>query len=132
MTNKQAEDLTEFLMSALHDNGFGDIANEINDQLKENFEEINFLKPMDILLFSLRETIQVFNSYSNRNFNALLSRLNEHIEGTIEGITLVLSSENTDTIFNLKELPDYTEISGMFEEILGQISNDNNTNNDIS
>lgn len=132
MTNEETEDLTEFVMTALYENGFGDVANEIEAQLKEDFEEFNPLNPKQKLLYILSETVEIFNNFSNRNYQGLLSRLNRHVEGNIEGIEVILSSDSKEAGFNLQDLPDYSEISGMFEGLLGEISNDKNDSNDNS
>lgn len=132
MTNEEIEDLTEFVMTALYENGFGDVANEIQVQLKEGFEEFNPLNPKEKLLYILSETVQIFNNFSNRNYQGLVSRLNRHVEGNIEGIEVVLALDSKEAGFNLQDLPDYSEISEMFEGLLGEISNDKNDSNDNS
>lgn len=129
MTELQARELREFLTNELINNGFSDIVDEIRFRLLENLNENN--RPnkdqRGMLNIFLNHAIEIFDGISNKDFGALVSRINKNLqEGTIEGVE-VMSVDKVHENIDLAELPDYSDISTVLQEVLKQITNDNET-----
>lgn len=130
MTELQARELREFLSNELIDNGFSDIVDEIDFRLLDSFNDND--RPQqnerEMLLFFLNQAIAIFDGISNKDIGALVSRINKNLQdGSIEGIEVLPIGKGLGPI-DLAELPDYSEISKVLQEVLSQITNDNDTN----
>ena len=128
MTPEQATDIREYLIKQLNSNGFSDVVSEVNTRLEENYEEKEFERsPRYLLIFFLRESIDVLDSFSNKNYNELINRFNEFTTGTnrIEKISVELLNQGQATSFDLRDLPNYQAITTTFEAILNEIRGEN-------
>lgn len=128
ITPEQATDMREFLIKELISNGFGDIVTEINIRLEEEYEESEFERsPRYILDFFLKESIDVLENISNRNFTELIDRFNEFTQGEkkIEAINVELLNAGQQVYYDLKDLPNYDKITVTFREILQEIRKEN-------
>jgi len=125
---KQATDLREFLIQELNKSGFSLIVSEISARLEEEYEEDKFERnPRYLLDFFLKESIEVLENPSNRNFPKLIKRFNKNIisEKEIQIINVELLNEGDQTFFDLSKLPDYQKIISTFKEILNEIRKEN-------
>ena len=128
MTPDQAKDIREHLIKQLNSNGFGDIGTEVNTRLEENYEEEQFERnPRYLLDFFLTESIDVLESFSNKNYRRLINRFNEFNSGDnrIEKISVELLNQGESVFFDLQELPNYKTITTTFQEILNEIRREN-------
>jgi hypothetical protein len=125
MTDNQATEIREYLIEQLNKNGYSDIVREINTRLQEDFEEKDFHRtPRQLLNFFLSESIDILSSLSN-NYEELISRFNKinSNDKNISGISVELLNQGETTFFDLKNLPNYTEITIAFEEVQSIIEN---------
>lgn len=128
MTPEQATEIREYLINQLNANGFSHIVTEVNTRLEENYEEKEFKKnPRYLLTFFLSESIDVLESLSNKNFDRLLNKFNEFNKGDdrVESISVELLNQGEPVYFDLKDLPDYKDITETFHDILNEIINEN-------
>src|SRR5690606_31562836 len=128
MTGQQATEVREHLIKELNTHGFGDIVSEINIRLQESYEEGNFQRnPRYLLDFFLRESIEILNGLSNKDFQNLISRFNEFTIGNndVESISVELLNQGEQVLFDLSELPNYNEIIDVFTEVLEEIRKEN-------
>ena len=128
MTPAQATEIREYLINQLNLNGFSDIVIEVNTRIEENYEEEQFEKnPFYLLDFFLKESIDVLDSFSNKNYEGLINRINEFNSGDnkIEKISVELLNQGKSVFFDLQELPNYKTITATFQEILNEISREN-------
>lgn len=125
---KQATDLREFLTQELNKSGFSLIVTEISARLEEEYEEDKFERnPRYLLNFFLKESIEVLENLSNRNFTELIKRFYQIIisEKEIQIINVELLNEGDQTFFDLSKLPDYQKIISTFKEILNEVRKEN-------
>lgn len=128
ITPEQANDIRDFLIKELINNGFGDIVTEINTRLEEEYEEEKFERqPRYLLDFYLTQSIEVIENLSNKNFQGLINRLNEFTKGEkkIETINVELLNTGEQVYYDLSELPNYDKIISTFREILQEIRKEN-------
>lgn len=128
ITPQEATDLREFLIKELNSNGFGHIVTEVSTRLEEDYEEESFERsPRYLLDFFLTQSIETIENLSNSNFQGLISRLNEFTRSDerIQTINVELLNDGEQTYFDLKELPDYSEIISTFKEVLQEIRKEN-------
>ena len=128
ITPEQANDIRDFLIKELNNNGFGDIVTEVNTRLEEEYEEEKFERqPRYLLDFYLTQSIEVLENLSNKNFQGLINRLNEFTKGEnkIETINVELLNSGEQVYYDLSELPSYDEIISTFREILQEIRKEN-------
>ncbi len=128
ITSEQANDIRDFLIKELNNNGFGDIVTEVNTRLEEEYEEENFERqPRYLLDFFLTQSIEVLENLSNNNFQSLINRLNEFTKGEnkIETINVELLNSGEQVYYDLSELPSYDKIISTFREILQEIRKEN-------
>lgn len=128
MTPKQATEIREHLINELNVNGFNQIVTEINTRLEENYDEKDFEKtPNYLLFFFLTESIEILDSLSNKNFNEILETFNKYNRGenSLESIAVELLNQGESIKFDLKDLPDYSQITETFRNILDEIRNEN-------
>jgi hypothetical protein len=124
MTNTQAIEIREHLIRELESNGFGDIVREINTQLRENSEDIEFQRsPRYLLDFFLVESINILDGLSNKNYQGLIDRFNEFTSGNnkVDTISVELLDQGEPIIYDLRELPDYKEIITVFNQVRDEI-----------
>lgn len=128
ITSEQANDIRDFLIKELNNNGFGDIVTEVNTRLEEEYEEENFERqPRYLLDFFLTQSIEVLENLSNKNFQGLINRFNEFTKGEkkIETINVELLNSGEQVYYDLSELPSYDKIISTFREILQEIRKQN-------
>ena len=128
ITPEQANDIRDFLIKELNNNGFGDIVTEVNTRLEEEYEEEKFERqPRYLLVFYLTQSIEVLENLSNKNFQGLINRLNEFTKGEkkIETINVELLNSGEQVYYDLSELPNYDKIISTFREILQEIRKEN-------
>jgi hypothetical protein len=128
MTQGQAIEIREHLVNQLNANGFSDIVTEVNTRLEENYEESEFQRnPHNLLTFFLSESIEVLEGLSNKNYEKLLERFNEFTTGDnkVQSISVELLNQGEHVYFNLKDLPNYNDITETFQNILNEIGNEN-------
>lgn len=128
ITPEQANDIRDFLIKELNNNGFGDIVTEVNTRLEEEYEEEKFERqPRYLLDFYLNQSIEVLENLSNKNFQGLINRLNEFTKGEkkIETINVELLNSGEQVYYDLSELPNYDKIISTFQEILQEIRKEN-------
>ncbi|OIN58291.1 hypothetical protein [Arsenicibacter rosenii] len=128
ITPEQANEIRNFLIKELNNNGFGDIVTEVNTRLEEEYEEENFERqPRYLLDFYLTQSIEVLENLSNKNFQELINRLNEFTKGEkkIETINVELLNSGEQVYYDLSELPNYDKIISTFREILQEIREEN-------
>ncbi len=128
MTQEHAIEIREHLVNQLNANGFSDIVTEVNTRLEENYEESEFQRnPRYLLTFFLSESIEVLEGLSNKNYEKLLGRFNEFTTGDnkVQSISVELLNQGDPVYFNLKDLPDYNDITETFQNILNEIRNEN-------
>lgn len=124
MTQEQAIEIREHLVSELNKYGFSDVVTEVHTRLEEDYEEGDFKKePHSLLVFFLKESIEVLENLSNKNFPELIKRLNRLIEGDmkIETVKVELLDNSKKDFYDLKDLPNYDKITTAFREILNEI-----------
>lgn len=128
ITPEQANDIRDFLIKELNNNGFGDIVTEVNTRLEEEYEEEKFERqPRYLLDFYLTQSIEVLENLSNKNFQGLINRFNEFTKGEkkIETINVELLNSGEQVYYDLSELPNYDKIISTFREILQEIHKEN-------
>ena len=128
ITPEQANDIRDFLIKELNNNGFGDIVTEVNTRLEEEYEEEKFERqPRYLLDFYLTQSIEVLENLSNKNFQGLINRLNAFTkaEKKIETINVDLLNSGEQVYYDLSELPNYDKIISTFREILQEIRKEN-------
>lgn len=128
ITPEQANDIRNFLIKELNNNGFGDIVTEVNTRLEEEYEEEKFERqPRYLLDFYLTQSIEVLENLSNKNFKGLINRFNEFTKGEkkIEAINVELLDSGEQVYYDLSELPNYDKIISTFREILQEIRKEN-------
>lgn len=128
ITSEQANDIRDFLIKELNNNGFGDIVTEVNTRLEEEYEEENFERqPRNLLDFFLTQSIEILEDLSNNNFQGLINRLNEYTNGEnkIETINVELLNSGEQVYYDLSELPSYDKIISTFRNILQDIRKEN-------
>lgn len=122
MTNEEAHDVRLYLINELNKNGFSSVVSETNTRLQNNSDNIfSFERSVYILKSFLEEAITVFGIFSNNNYDKLISSINQSLTDSHIDSILVSLSFNNDETYNLKELPDYSHIIELFEEILFKI-----------
>ena len=128
MTQDQAIEIREHLVNQLNVSGFSDIVTEVNTRLEESYEEIEFQKnPRFLLTFFLSESIEVLQGLSNKNYEKLLERFNEFTtdDSKVQSISVELLNQGEPIYFDLKDLPNYNDITETFQNILTEIRNEN-------
>jgi hypothetical protein len=128
ITPQEATDLREFLIIELNSNGFSDIVTEVSTRLEEDYEEESFERsPRNLLDFFLTQSIETLENLSNSNLQGIISRLNKFIQSSekIQSINVELLNDGEQTYYDLKELPDYSEIISTFTEVLEEIRKEN-------
>ncbi len=128
MTQEQATEIREHLINQLNANGFSDIVTEVNTRLEENYNEDEFQKnPRYLLTFFITESIEVLEGLSNKDYDKLLGRFNEFTRGDnkVQSISVELLNQGEPVYFDLKNLPDYNDITEAFQNILNEIRDEN-------
>ena len=128
MTSEQAIEIREFLIAELNINGFSNMVTTVNTSLKEIYEEEDFERSQkSFTIFFLREIIEIFKSLSNKNYENIIQRFNQVLgEGLkVNSIFVELLGSREDEPYDLKDLPDYSDVISTFEGILQEIRNDN-------
>jgi len=127
MALDQYTEIREYIIEQLNVNGFSNIVTEVNTRLEEDYENESFKKnPYSLLTFFLRESIDILENLSNQRFDELLSRFNNINDNQrIDTISVELMNQGELVFYDLKDLPDYKEITITFQEILKEIQNRN-------
>ncbi len=128
MTTEQAIEIREHLIAELNRNGFSDIVNEVNARIEEDYQEETFERsPRFLLTFFLEEAIDVIDASSNKNYENIINRLNEFIisERQIEGVSVELLNQGQTVLYDLANLPNYSELIEILQEVLNEIRNEN-------
>ena len=128
MTQEQATEIREHLINQLNANGFSDIVTEVNTRLEENYNEDELQKnPRYLLTFFITESIEVLEGLSNKDYDKLLGRFNEFTRGDnkVQSISVELLNQGEPVYFDLKNLPDYNDITEAFQNILNEIRDEN-------
>ncbi len=119
ISQEQADDIRLFLIAQLEQYGFGDITREVTIRIEEQFEDDTYDKsPRGMLNDFLIQSIDIFETLSNNNYEALIGRFREYVEsdGGIETV-YVQPFLNSKDRFDLRELPDYKHIIVELNEI---------------
>ena len=127
ISSQEAIELRLHLINELVQNGFGDVVNEINTRLQEDYIEEGFERNARSLLeFFLAQSIEILENLSNKNFLQLINRFNELLgEEKVEGLRVELLNEGVQRYFDLKDLPEYGKIIATFQEIQNEIRREN-------
>jgi hypothetical protein len=128
ITQRQSIDIRLHLIKELNRSGFGDIVTEVNIRLEEEYEVENFERTSRYLLtFFLTECIEVLENLSNKDFPALVSRLNDFTAGDarIDTINVELLTDGKPEYYDLSNLPNYDKIISSFQEILDETRKEN-------
>jgi|GEM_PF-5334097 len=133
MTDQQADDLLWDLIFYLENYGFDEMVSEIFDNLNESLQQEKFPRNQEeILLFFLSESIEIMKSFSSKNYERLMSTFREYVQGDVFTVLVEITNRKEITYFDLKEVPDYSKISSLFEEIYSEILNDNRREDDTN
>jgi hypothetical protein len=128
MTNEEAIEIRDHLISELRQKGFTDVIDEIQTRLLEDNEGREFSRSQNELLsYFLSECIDLLRNRSNDNYQQLLKSLNQYNSGdiAIETIEVEYQDElNKSATFNLKDLPSYDLIITGLQEILEEVRNE--------
>lgn len=128
ITPQEATDLREFLIKELNRNGYADIVTEVSSRLIEDYAEESFERsPRSLLDFFLSQSIEILENHSNSDYQRIIGRLNKFTtnDEKVQTIRVELLNDGKPTYFDLKELPNYTEIISTFDEVLQEIRKQN-------
>jgi len=130
VSQEQADEIRRYLIAQLEQYGFGDITREVTTRIEERLEDNNEkydISPRRMLTDFLTQSIDIFETLSNSNFEGLMARFREYVKtenGEIETFYVQPSVDSQD-LFDLKNLPDYKEIIVQFQEIRYLITSEN-------
>ena len=127
INNSQAQELIDFLILNLKNEGFRSIVDEVTAILAGREEERKFENSINYLIAFLEVSIDIFDSLSNKNYPDLISKLNNSIlgENKISTISVEYFNQGETALYNLETLPDYKEIITLLEGILRKINAEN-------
>jgi|GEM_PF-5052826 len=114
----QAAEIRQHLITQLASNGYSYILEEamIRQELQDSREYAN--NPTNALYQFIDSIIQVFRSKSNGDYETILQRFNEMLIGDNQVKRLLVSlSDKDNQTYDLRELPDYTPIIDVLEEV---------------
>ncbi|HAV55737.1 MAG TPA: hypothetical protein DCX41_12510 [Aequorivita sp.] len=127
MTEEQSRELLNHLVSELNTNGFSFVVEEILLRLEEDFEQ----KEVDrgsrqVLMFYLNEAIEIIKNHSNNNYDNLIGNLNEYLtqENKVKMISVELYEKDSTQVYNLADLPDYSELVDNLNNVRNEIFNE--------
>lgn len=133
MTDQQADDLLSDLIFYLEIYGFSEVVSEIFDNLNESLQQEKFPRNQEeILLFFLSESIEIMKSFSSKNYERLMSTFKEYVEGDVKRVLVEINNRKEISYFDLEEIPDYSKISSLFEEIYSEILSDRSREDDTN
>jgi hypothetical protein len=130
VSQEQADEIRRYLIAQLEQYGFGDITREVTTRIEERLEDNNEkydISPRRMLTDFLTQSIDIFETLSNSNFEGLMARFREYVKtenGEIETFYVQPSVDSQDLV-DLKNLPDYKEIIVQFQEIRYLITSEN-------
>lgn len=128
MTPLEATEIREHLIAELAQFGFGDIVDEVQTRLREDYEGNEISRSeYELLSYFLSETIDILKNRSNGRYSELLADLNAFASDSIfvEKVEVeYLDETNKPATFNLKELPSYETIITELQSISEELTNE--------
>lgn len=121
MTEEQAAEILQTLLSEMESNGYGEILRQARARLQEEFSgdnrNVSYTRQIRFYVIVI---IDILESRSSSNLPAIVNNINDHLEtGRLDGIEVIIDVENR---YDLAQLPDYQELISGLREIYNEIS----------